>query len=64
MTLPEYIKRTQKKYSKSEKGRLVRERYYEKNKEKIINRVLNRYREKTNEKIRFEFFEKFNKFFD
>jgi hypothetical protein len=64
MTLPEYIKRTQKKYSQTEKGRLVRERYYEKNKEKIINRVLNRYREKINEKIRFQFFEKFKNFFD
>jgi len=64
MSIPEYIKRTQKKYSQSEKGRLVRERYYEKNKDKIINRVLNRYKEKINEKIRFEFFEKFNKFFE
>lgn len=64
MTLPEYVKRTQKKYSQTEKGRLVRERYYERNKEKIINRVLNRYRNKVNEKLRLEFFEKFKSFFD
>jgi hypothetical protein len=64
MSLPDYIKRAQKNYSQSEKGRIVRERYYEKNKDKIKNRIMARYREKLFEKLRFEFFEKFNNYFD
>lgn len=64
MTLPEYILRAQKNYSKTPKGKIVREKYYEKNKEKIKERVLKRYREKNLEKLKIEFFEKFLKYFD
>jgi hypothetical protein len=64
MVLPEYVKRAQKNYSQTEKGRLVRTRYYERNREKIKERVLNRYRVKCFEKLAVDFFGMFRNYFD